>query len=72
MTIFSTLIPFFIVASLMLLAFAYGFMIQGNELCPNLLDCYAFTLQGFFSGFDDTNDILGKSSVIQSITGLKT
>jgi len=56
--IFSTLIPFFIIASLLLLAFAYAFLIQGNPACPNLLDCYAWTLQGFFSGSDDTDDIL--------------
>ena len=57
-TIFSTLVPFFIVASLMLLAFAYGFMIQDDICNQNLWECYTFTLQGFFSGFDDTDDIL--------------
>ena len=57
-TIFTTLVPFFVVASLMLLAFAYGFFIQGAGECSNLVECYVFTLQGFFSGFDDTDDIL--------------
>ena len=57
-SIFSTLVPFFIISNLLLLTFAYGFFIQGNERCPNLLSCYGWTLQGFFSGSDDTDDAL--------------
>ena len=56
--IFHTLVPFFIVSSLLLLAFTYGFRVQGQEECPNLRECYHWTLQGFFSGADETNDIL--------------
>jgi hypothetical protein len=58
-TIFATLIPFFIVSALLLLAFAYGFFIQGdNDACPNITECYAWTLGGFFSGSDETNTVL--------------
>ncbi len=56
--IFHTLVPFFIVSSLLLLAFTYGFRVQGQEECPTIHECYAWTLQGFFSGADDTDDFL--------------
>ena len=68
--IFATLVPFFIVSSLLLLAFAYGFFIQGtNDACVDLTACYAWTLQGFFSGSDDTDDILDVLFGIIAIVG---
>lgn len=57
--IFSTLVPFFIVSSLLLLAFAYGFYIQDDiDECDNITNCYAWTLNGFFSGSEGTSDLL--------------
>jgi len=58
--IFNTLVPFFIVSGLLLLAFTYGFRMSGEhgETCPTMLDCYSFTLHGFFSGSDETSDLL--------------
>jgi|AntRauTorckE5430_2_1112549.scaffolds.fasta_scaffold45336_1 hypothetical protein len=68
--IFATLVPFFIVSSLLLLAFAYGFFIQGsNDACVNINACYAWTLQGFFSGSDDTDDLLDVLFGIIAIVG---
>jgi hypothetical protein len=57
--IFATLVPFFIVSSLLLLAFAYGFYIQDDiDECDNITNCYAWTLNGFFSGSEGTSDLL--------------
>ena len=56
--IFSTLVPFFIVSSLLLLAFAYGFYVQGNESCETITKCYGYVLAGFFNGSDDDTDDL--------------
>jgi hypothetical protein len=43
----------------LLLAFAYGFFIQGDiDACPNITECYAWTLGGFFSGSEETNTVL--------------
>ena len=61
-----TLIPFFIVSALLLLAFAYGFRVFFNhkdcdiEECENmceesLIRCYYWVLGGFFSGAEATN-----------------
>ena len=58
-SIFSTLVPFFIIANLLLLTFAYGFFIQGNEpKCSDILNCYVWTLNAFFSGSEETDDWL--------------
>ncbi len=58
--ILATLVPFFTISSLLLLAFTYSFRISGNhdEACSTLSKCYFWTLQGFFSGSDDTRDTL--------------
>ena len=60
MIIFYTLVPFFIVSGLLLLAFAYSFRVSGDhdDVCPSMLECYAWTLQGFFNGSDETSDML--------------
>ncbi len=60
LTIFNTLVPFFIVSGLLLLAFTYGFRMSGEneENCPTMLQCYTWTLQSFFSGTDETSDML--------------
>ena len=58
--IFNTLVPFFIVSGLLLLAFAYGYRMSGehDDVCPSLQNCYEWTLNGFFSGSEDTADML--------------
>jgi len=58
--ILTTLVPFFTISSLLLLAFTYSFRISGNhdDACTTLSRCYLWTLQGFFSGSDDTKSIL--------------
>ena len=58
--IVTTLVPFFTISLLLLLVFTYSFRIAGDheEECKTFQLCYMFTLQGFFSGSDDTKDIL--------------
>ena len=60
LTIFNTLIPFFIVSALLLLAFTFGFrMSEGSDAdCDTLLKCYFWTLQSFFSGSEETSGLL--------------
>ena len=65
--IFRTLVPFFIVSGLLLLAFAYGFRVAhyshlkdcDDDECVSvctetLTQCYYWVLGGFFSGADST------------------
>ena len=52
------LVPFFIVSSLLLLAFTYSYRMRGTEACDTLGTCFQFTLQGFFSGSDETSNLL--------------
>ncbi len=58
--IFNTLVPFFIVSGLYLLAFAYGFHMSGGheDNCQTLWTCSKWTLQIFFNGSDETSDVL--------------
>jgi len=56
--IFNTLIPFFIVSLLLLLAFAYAFRVWGQADCHSLGRCYYAVLQGFFSGTDETSNAI--------------
>ena len=55
-----TLVPFFIVSAFLLLAFAYGFRVSGEHgnVCSSMHECYAWTLQRFFNGSDETSDFL--------------
>lgn len=55
-----TLIPFFIVSFLVLLAFAYSFRMSGTreEACDSLSGCYYTVMQAFFAGADATEDYL--------------
>ena len=52
------LVPFFIVSSLLLLAFTYSYRMRGAEACDTLGTCFQFTLQGFFSGPEETSNLL--------------
>ena len=59
--ILTTLVPFFIVGSLLLLAFTLAYRISDHDcqeaVCyckDSLKKCYLYTLQQFFSGSDDT------------------
>jgi hypothetical protein len=60
--IFATLIPFFVVSFLIILAFTYGFRVMGDrDGCDGLGNCYYAVMGAFFSGADgvaDTLDIL--------------
>lgn len=55
-----TLIPFFVVSFLVLLAFAFGFRMSGTrgDSCDTLGNCFYFVMQSFFAGADDTTDYL--------------
>lgn len=57
--IFYTLIPFFAVSFLLLLAFAYSFRMSGDRAkCDTLTHCYLDVMQSFFAGAEGTKDLL--------------
>jgi ankyrin repeat protein len=55
LTITCTLIPFFVVSGMVLLAFTYSFHMSGgrDEECTSFGICFLWTLGGFFFGQDD-------------------
>lgn len=50
-----TLIPFFVVSSMVLVGFTYSFLMSGgrDEECPTMSRCFLWTLEGFFFGMND-------------------
>jgi hypothetical protein len=57
--IFATLIPFFVVSFLIILAFAYGFRVMGDrDECDGLGRCFYVVMGAFFSGADGVSDTL--------------
>lgn len=68
MAIFWTLIPFFVVSLMCLLAFTYSFLMSGGrvEECPDFGNCLMWTLQGFFFGMDDFQ----KTPILDVIFGI--
>ena len=68
MAIFWTLIPFFVVSLMCLLAFTYSFLMSGGrvEECPDFGSCLMWTLQGFFFGMDDFQ----KTPILDVIFGI--
>lgn len=58
-SIFATLIPFFVVSFLIILAFTYGFRVMGDrDGCDGLGQCYYVVMGAFFSGADGVTDTL--------------
>lgn len=55
LAIIYTLVPFFVVSVMILLAFTYSFLMSGGrvEECPSFQDCFLWTLDGFFFGLSD-------------------